>query len=179
MRRSESPPPVPPRFVAFARPVSRSHPGFAPTAAGCAGRGPGVGNPVSPAGSCREDGGASQVPGEPRCERALFFDPGGIVCARPLRRHDVAFRTFNNVGSRGYIRFGAQWHGPLTGCLRFAGRVAPAPRKTRFRSLAKRCRAGVGTPQGPYERFPLYDRFLLSQAFLAHLRVNDNLYHNS
>ena len=34
-RRSDSPPPVPPRFVAFARPVSRSHPRFVPTAAGC------------------------------------------------------------------------------------------------------------------------------------------------
>jgi hypothetical protein len=167
-RRSDSPSPVPPRFVAFARPVSRSHPAFAPAAAGCAGRGPGVGNPVPPSGSHREGEGASQVPGEPRCERALFFDPGGIVGARPLRRHDAAFRHFNNVGSRGYIRIGAQWHGPLAGCLRFAGRVAPAPRKTRFRSLAKLSRAGVGPPQGPYERFRRYNRFLLSQAFLAH-----------
>jgi len=148
--------------------VSRSHPAFAPAAAGCAGRGPGVGNPVPPSGSHREGEGASQVPGEPRCERALFFDPGGIVGARPLRRHDAAFRHFNNVGSRGYIRIGAQWHGPLAGCLRFAGRVAPAPRKTRFRSLAKLSRAGVGPPQGPYERFRRYDRVLLSQAFLAH-----------
>jgi hypothetical protein len=168
MRRSESPPPVPPHFVAFARPVSRLHPCFDPVAAGCVGRGPGVGDPVPPAGIYREDGGASQVPGEPRCERALFFDPGGIVSARPSRRHDAAFRTFNNVGSRGYIRIGAQWHGPLAGCLRFAGRVAPAPRKTRFRSLAKLSRAGVDTPQGPYERFRRYDRFLLPQAFLAH-----------
>ena len=32
--------------------------------------------------------------------------------------------------------FGAQSHGPLTGCLRFAARVAPAPRKTRSRPLA-------------------------------------------
>ena len=29
--------------------------------------------------------------GDPR-ERALFFDPGGIACARPLRRRDAAFR---------------------------------------------------------------------------------------
>jgi hypothetical protein len=46
--------------------VSRSHPPFAPLAAGCAGHGPGVGNPVTPAGMCREGEGASQVPGEPR-----------------------------------------------------------------------------------------------------------------
>jgi hypothetical protein len=37
------------RFLRLA--VSRSHPRFDPTAAGCAGRGPGVGHPVSPAGS--------------------------------------------------------------------------------------------------------------------------------
>src|SRR4051812_16264543 len=72
----------------------------------------------------------------------------------------------------GYIRLGAQWHGPLTGCLRFAARVAPAPRKTRFRPLAKLYRAGVKTPQGSNERFPRYNRFLLSQAFLAHSRVD-------
>jgi hypothetical protein len=33
-------------------------------------------------------------------ERALFSDPGGIACARPLRRRDAAFRYLNNVGSR-------------------------------------------------------------------------------
>ena len=64
-RRSDSPPPVPPRFVAFARSVSRPHPRFVPAAAGCAGRGPGVGHPVSPAGIDRGRDGASQVPGEP------------------------------------------------------------------------------------------------------------------
>ena len=105
--------------------------------------------------------------GNPR-ERALFSDPGGTAFARPLRRRDSAFRQLNNVGSRDFNAFGAQWHGPLTGCLRFAARVAPAPRKTRFRPLAKLCRAGVAVPQGSIERFPRYNRFLLSQAFLAH-----------
>ena|SRR5208283_173178 len=27
---------------------------------------------------------------EPQCERALFFDPGGTHCARPLRRLSMA-----------------------------------------------------------------------------------------
>ena len=48
----------------------------------------------------------------------------------------------------------------------------PEPRKTRFRPLAKLCRVGVGAPQGSIERFQLCSRFLLSQACLAHSRVN-------
>jgi hypothetical protein len=34
-------------------------------------------SPVSPSGHGRGDDGDSQVPGEPRCGRALLFDPGG------------------------------------------------------------------------------------------------------
>jgi hypothetical protein len=155
-RRSDSPSPVPPRFVAFARPVSRSHPRFAPMAAGCAGYGPGVGDPVPPAGSHREGVGASQVPGGPRGGRAPLSDPGGIAGARPLRRRDAAVRPGHDVGSRECVDFGVQWRGPSTGRLRFAGRVAPTPRQTRFRPLARLCRAGVDAPQGPDERFPRF-----------------------
>jgi hypothetical protein len=165
IRRSESPPPVPPRFVSFARAVSRSHPCFAPEAAGGVGHGPGVGHPVPPAGICREDRGASQVPGEPRCERAPFSDPGGIADARPWRRRDAAFRCVQNVGSREFLHFGAQWHGPFTGCLRFAAPVTRTPRKTRFRLPARLCRAGVDAPQGSNEKLPRYNRFLLSQGY--------------
>ncbi len=39
-------------------------------------------------------------------------------------------------------------------------------RKTRFRLLAKRCRAGISTPQGCYERFRIVI-VLLSRAYLA------------
>ena len=123
--------------------VSRSHPSFVPAAAGGADHGPGVGHPVPPAGNCREGGGASQVPGEPRGGRALFSDPGGIADARPLRRRDSAFRHDHDVGSREYLHFGAQSHGPSTGCLRFAAPVTRAPRKTRFRLPAGLFRAGV------------------------------------
>jgi hypothetical protein len=117
MGRSDSPSPVPPHFVAFARPVSRSHPRFAPMAAGCAGHEPGVGDPVPPPGTRREGGGASQVPGEPRYGRAPLSDPGGIARARPLRRRDAAFRPEHDVGSRACVDFGAQSRGPSTGCL--------------------------------------------------------------
>ena len=84
---------------------------------------------------------AEKMEGPPRFlgglrERALFSDPGGIADARPLRRRDAAFRCVNDVGSREDVDFGAQWHGPLTRCLRFAAPVARTPRKTRSRLLA-------------------------------------------
>jgi hypothetical protein len=127
--------------------------------------GPGVGHPVLPPGL------AEKMEGPPRFlgdlgERALLSDPGGIAHARPLRRRDAAFRQLNDVGSRDDGDFGAQSHGPLTGCLRFAARVAPAPRKTRFRPLAKLYRAGLVTRRVPSKGFRL--RIPLSQAFLAH-----------
>ena len=43
----------------------------------------------------------------------------------------------------------------------------PSPRKTRFRLLAKLCRAGFVNPQGRDERFLSSSLFLLSRAFLA------------
>jgi hypothetical protein len=46
---------------------------------------------------------------------------------------NVAFRLFNGVGSHENHNFGAQSQRPLTRSLRFAGWVAPPPRKTRFR----------------------------------------------
>jgi hypothetical protein len=90
---------------------------------------------------CSRRGIAEKMEGPPRFlgdlrERALFSDPGGTTSARPSRRRDAAFHHLNNVGSHDDDDFGAQWHGPLTRCLRFAARVAPAPRKTRSRLLA-------------------------------------------
>ena len=49
--------------------------------------------------------------------------------------------------------FGARSHGMGTRCLRFAGRVTPPPRKTRFRLLAKLCRAGLVTRRVPMKGF--------------------------
>jgi hypothetical protein len=71
--------------------VSRSHLQFAPLAARCAGRGPGVGHPVLPPGLTEKTTGPPRFLKNPR-ERALFSDPGGIAGARPLRRRDTAFR---------------------------------------------------------------------------------------
>ena len=65
---------------------------------------------------------AEKMEGPPRFlgdlrARALLSDPGGIACARPLRRRDAAFRHFHNVGSRKFLHFGAQSHGPFARCL--------------------------------------------------------------
>jgi hypothetical protein len=49
--------------------------------------------------------------------------------------------------------FEAQSHGFSTRCLRFAGRVAPPPRKTRFRPPAKRYRVGLITYGAAIEGF--------------------------
>jgi hypothetical protein len=99
----------------------------------------------------------SQVPGESSCVRAELSDPGGTGRARPIRRSGAAFRLTQGVGPRHIIDFGARSHGPHTRCLpegpgaarRFAGRVAPPPRKIRFRLWATLCRAGLATRRTP------------------------------
>src|SRR4051794_18523295 len=109
MRRSDSPSPVPPRFVAFAwRYPGRTRVSL-PRSPGAPATGLELVTRYLPPGSCREGEGASQVPGEPRGGRALISDPGGIASARPLRRRDAAFRYEHDVGSREFLHFGAQW----------------------------------------------------------------------
>jgi hypothetical protein len=60
-------------------------------------------------------------------------DPGGIGPPRHCGGPIAACQTFNAVGFPTTSTFGAQSHGSRTRCLRFAARVAPAPRKTRYR----------------------------------------------
>ena len=150
--RIPSTPPAALRLLRLA--VSRSHPLFAPPAAGCVGQGPGVGHPVLPPGLAEKMGGPPRFLGDLR-ERAPFSDPGGTACARPLRRRGAAFRHVNNVGSREFNHFGAQSHGPFTHCLRFAAPVARTPRKTHFRPLARLCRTGLVTRRVPTKGFHL------------------------
>ena len=125
--------------------VSRSHPRFAPVAAGCAGRGPGVGHPVAPAGTCREGDGASQVPGEPRVSVPCSPTPAGPrapghcgAATRPsvtLTTSAPAMMSISGLNrtARSLAVYASQ------------RRVTPAPRKTRFRLLARLCRAGLVT----------------------------------
>ena len=55
----------------------------------------------------------------------------------------------------------AQSHGFGTGCLRFAGRVTPTPRKTRSRLLAKLFRTGLVTRRVPMKGFTMYPTSIL------------------
>ncbi len=134
--------------------VSRPHPRFAPLATGCAGQGPGVGHPVLPPGLAEKMKGPPRFPGDPR-ERALFSDPGGIACARPLRRHDAAFRHFQNVGSRDYETFRGSIARPAhsLSTLRSAG--YPGTTQDSLPAAGQSLPGGAGYPQGPIERFPL------------------------
>jgi len=96
---------------------------------------------------------ASQVPGGPSCARAPFSDPGEAREPGPFRLLAAAFRCRHGVGSSRRFYFEAQSRGPRTRCLRFAARVSPAPRKTRFRLGASFTGRGLN-PQGPFVRFP-------------------------
>jgi hypothetical protein len=149
---SESPPTLSPRFVAFAW---RYHDGDAVFVSGLGGRsrrwtslqpragGCSAGCPIRPS-SWRRRG----VPGSwgtpvwtcpalrPRRDRWARPIQPDRCCLRQSQRRRLPRRKNS---------FGALSHGPHTGCLRFAVRIAPAnrwptPRKTRFRRLA--CFAG-------------------------------------
>ena|GEM_PF-4680676 len=87
---------------------------------------------------------------------------GPTHLAQAMRRRGP--RCVHGEGS--HIRtFEAQSHGFGTGCLRFAGRVAPTPRKTRFRLLARLFRTGLTTRRVPSKGFSMYPTLiLLSQA---------------
>jgi len=134
-------------------------------------RGPGVVHPVPPAGVFLGDDRVSHVPGEPSCAYALLFDPGRS--RHPTTRCIVtAPAKIHNEGPCNSTHFGAQSHGLSTHCLRFAGRVAPPPRKTRFRLLVRLYRAGLATHRVPAKGFErILHPILLSQAFVAHGRV--------
>lgn len=80
----------------------------------------------------------------------------------------TAFRNQDNVGSPDDWHFGALSHSLRPRCLRFAGRVTPPPRKTRYRLLARLCRAGLDTRKVPLRGFlwwPSCHHFLLFQAW--------------
>src|SRR3990172_6757113 len=69
------------------------------------------------------------------------------------RRLDAAFRTVNGVGSRNDQTHGAPSPGLHAPCVRFAARITPPPRNTRFRLAAHLCRVGLATHWVPHEGF--------------------------
>ncbi len=63
--------------------------------------------------------------------------------ALPSRRLGAVPATqVHDENSSNVSPFGARSRGLGVRCLRFAGRIAPAPRKTRFRLVASLCRTG-------------------------------------
>lgn len=111
----------------------------------------------------------SQVPGEP---------PHACPGLRP--RWSLRARSFSAprcclpfLGRRRPPQpetLGAQSRGPHARCLRFAARVAPAPRKTRFRLVTNLAGRGSIPRKVPLEGSSnaSFHHFLLRQAFLAH-----------
>jgi hypothetical protein len=95
----------------------------------------------------------SQVPGGPRCERALLSDPGGTSALGRYRASMLSSTKWKASTPTTNTNFGAQSHGLPTRCLRFAGWITPPPRKTRFRMAGQPCPGGSDYPLGPIERF--------------------------
>ena len=90
---------------------------------------------------------------------------------RPLR-HAGAAPALTTTKAPAFATFEAQSHGFGTGCLRFAGRVTPPPRKTRFRLLARLYRTGLATRRVPSKGFKAVSLhlILLSQACLCNVK---------
>jgi hypothetical protein len=106
------------------------------------------------------------------CIRALLLDPDGTSAPGLLRRFHIAFRFSHNVGSRDYASYGALSHSPQTRCLRFAVRITPTPRKTRYRV------GGQPFPDGTFTRWVPTKGFssciLLPQAYPGASQTNPN-----
>ena len=167
IRLSDSLPLVSPHFVAF---VSAIHPcaRFAPTGRDARPGARGVGVPVpEPEMSDRWKRQGLSGSRATLVSLHLFLDPGRTE----MRQAIAALRRGPRLGQQRWLPpskdFGARSHGIGTRCLRFAVEVTLPPRKTRFRLLAKLCRAGFVHPQGCDERFPSSSLFLPSRAYLT------------
>src|SRR5215510_11069359 len=95
---------------------------------------PGPWSPVDPPGMCRRRRETSQVSGEPLCMRAPLCDPGGPTRPCLGRASRCCLPAFPHRQPHENRTFEAPSRGPHTCCLRFAGRVTPPPRKTRFQA---------------------------------------------
>jgi hypothetical protein len=95
----------------------------------------------------------SQTPTEPR--RQATTTPR---CSLP----PFVRRRLPQLGS--YV---AQSHGPCIRCLRFAGRITPPRRQTRFWLLARLCRVGLVTRRVPTKGFHMSDHLTSSFPRLA------------
>ena len=88
----------------------------------------------------RGDDRTSQVPGETPLRTCPALRPRWDGNIRPLRCPHVAFSRLTSWAPTIQSSFGAPSQGLHARCLRFAGWIAPAPRKTRSRWVANPCR---------------------------------------
>ena len=171
MRHSDSSPPIPPRFVAFARRYHpstcgslRRTPGATSTASGLVSRCP------RPGGLYDGDDEASRVPGKPTRTHATRSDPGEVAAstASETRRDDLPSNARRRPSHS--MHFGAQLRGLRAPCERFAPWVTPGPRITRFRLAADLGRMGLDTHRVSNKVPKITSRHLvpLDRAFPAH-----------
>ena len=165
MGRSDSLPLISPRFVAF---TWRYHPcaQFAPTGRDAQPGARGVDIPGPEPDMSVETAGPLRLPSDPPVPAPCSWTPVGPKCAKPLRRLGAAPACVNNGGSREQrFRGSIARHWDSLSTLRRESRLPP--RQTRFRLLARLCRAGFVNPQGCNERFPSSSLFLPSRAYLT------------
>ena len=86
-------------------------------------------------------------------ERAVLSDPGGTLALGHCCASVSSSAIWTASTPTTNTNFGAQSHGPLTHCLRFAEWIAPPPRKTRFRMAGQPFRAGLITRWVPAKGF--------------------------
>jgi hypothetical protein len=163
-RSSDSLRSVPPRFVSFAWRLPPFRPCSFHLFRALGTGGLELGHPVLRPGLTVEIAGPPRFLGDPNACVPCSLTPAESVVPRHRGTPDAAFRQSDGVGLRSLVNLGAQSHGPHARCLRFAARVAPTPRKTRFRLVATLCRAG-SLPLGRIEGFCSYMGFLLLQAW--------------
>ena len=177
MRHSDASPPIPPRFVAFARRYHpstcgslRRTPGATSTASGLVSRCP------RPGGLYDGDDEASRVPGKPTRTHATRSDPGEVAAstASETRRDDLPSNARRRPSHS--MHFGAQLRGLRAPCERFAPWVTPGPRITRFRLAADLGRMGLDTHRVSNKVSKITSRHLvpLDRAFPAHALVHDS-----
>lgn len=138
IRCSDSLTSLPPRFVSFVWRYHARRGGFvSPGRSHGRTVRPGVFVAGSPFRLLRvETTGPPRFLGNPGVSMPRSSTPVGPADPADQRYADAAFRVNDIVGSHNYKPFGALSRGLPTRCLRFAARVTPQPRKTRFRRSA-------------------------------------------
>jgi hypothetical protein len=144
VKHSDFLPPFARRFVSFASRYRRCALGFAPAGARRYIHGPGVVYRIPKTGS------STETTGPPRfLEDPTMYMPCSPTPAGPPRSATTALRRclprFERCRLPPLHNFEAPSHGLPIRCLRFAGWIAPPPRKTRFRMVGHLFRAGMVT----------------------------------